>query len=540
MGEVMQSPMEKSVTMAEIPVFTQAYQEQDHEILSAEAVQFLRELDFRFEARRVQLLEARRKRQAQFNRGDLPEFPEGAADIRRGDWVAAPIPPELADRRVEITGPPERKMVINALNSGASVFMADFEDSNAPTWKNCIEGQRNLRDANLRTISWCSSEGKIYELGPHPAVLFVRPRGWHLLEKHLCFSGAPMSASLFDFGLYFFHNCRILLKRGSAPYFYLPKMESHLEARLWNDVFLFAQEYVGIPKGTVRATVLIETIPAAFEMDEILYELRQHSAGLNCGRWDYIFSFIKKFRSRPEFVLPDRGEVTMEQPFLRSYVELLIHTCHRRGVHAMGGMAAQIPIRTDARANEEAMERVRQDKLREVRAGHDGTWVAHPGLVAIAREIFDEHMPARNQIHTPKEKHSRIAAADLLQIPEGRITEAGLRRNIDVALQYIESWLRGNGCVPIYNLMEDAATAEISRAQLWQWIHHQARMEDGRIVTFDLVESILEEVLSHLRTSMGAKAWAACRFDAAAEILKELSTGEFQDFLTTSAYSELE
>jgi malate synthase len=535
----MASPMERTATTTAIPEHS-PFEPWDQEFLSPEAVEFLRELDFRFEARRFQLLEARRRRQQQFDRGCLPEFLEGTADIRQGDWVVAPIPPELLDRRVEITGPPERKMVINALNAGANVFMADFEDANAPTWKNCIGGQRNLRDANLRTISWCSSEGRIYELGPHPAVLFVRPRGWHMVEKHFSFAGAPISASLFDFGLYFFHNYRILLKRGSAPYFYLPKMESHLEARLWNDVFLFAQEYVGIPRGTIRATVLIETIPAAFEMDEILYELRQHSAGLNCGRWDYIFSFIKKFRSRPEFVLPDRGTVTMEQPFLRSYVELLIHTCHRRGVHAMGGMAAQIPIRNDLQANEEAMERVRQDKLREVHAGHDGTWVAHPGLVAIAREIFDEHMPAKNQIHPPAAKQSRITSADLVQIPQGRITEAGLRRNIDVALQYIESWLRGNGCVPIYNLMEDAATAEISRAQLWQWNHHQARLEDGRVVVFDLIESILKEVLGQMRSAMGLKAWAASRFDAAAEILKELGTGKFQDFLTTSAYSELD
>jgi malate synthase len=330
-----------------------------------------------------------------------------------------------------------------------------------------------------------------------------------------------------------------LLQRRSAPYFYLPKLESHHEARLWNDVFLFAEEYAGVPKGTIRATVLIETIPAAFEMDEILYELRQHSVGLNCGRWDYIFSFIKKFRGRAEFVLPDRGAITMEQPFLRSYVELLIHTCHRRGVHAMGGMAAQIPIRSDARANEEAMERVRQDKLREVRAGHDGTWVAHPGLVPLAREVFDEHMKGRNQIRMPAERQSRITEKHLLQIPEGCITEAGVRRNIDVALQYIESWLRGNGCVPIYNLMEDAATAEISRAQLWQWIHHGARMEDGRTVTIEICENLLGEVLARMEGSIGAKAWAASKFQRAAEILKRLSSGGFQDFLTTAAYSEL-
>lgn len=540
----MDSSLENSTTAVPIPTDSPEvdmdFEERDREILSPEAVQFLRELDSRFEARRMELLEYRRRRQEQFDRGGLPGFLPETDDIRHGDWVAAPIPPELLDRRVEITGPPDRKMVINALNSGASVFMADFEDANSPTWNNCIDGQRNLRDANLRTISWCSSEGRSYQLGRNPAVLFVRPRGWHMVERHFCFSGVPVSASLFDFGLYFFHNYRILLKRGSAPYFYLPKLESHFEARLWNDVFLFAQEYVGIPKGTVRATVLIETIPAAFEMDEILYELRHHSAGLNCGRWDYIFSFIKKFRSREEFVLPDRAVVTMDQPFLRSYVELLIHTCHRRGVHAMGGMAAQIPIRNDAAANEEAMERVRQDKLREVRAGHDGTWVAHPGLVPVARQVFDQYMPGRNQIRIPAQKRSRIAATDLLQIPSGQITEAGLRRNIDVALQYLESWLRGNGCVPIYNLMEDAATAEISRSQLWQWIHHGARLEDGRTITFDLVESMLEEMLRQTQVQIGCKAWGASRFGPAAEILKELSAGDFQEFLTTSAYSGLD
>jgi malate synthase len=540
----MGSSVQKVAATAAIPPIhlegTMLIDELNYEILSPDAIEFLRELDTRFESRRLALLQARRARQEQFDRGALPDFLLETEEVRRGDWVGAPIPPELLDRRVEITGPTDRKMVINALNSGANVFMADFEDANAPTWKNCIEGQRNLRDANLRNISWCSAEGKIYKLGRNPAVLFVRPRGWHMVEKHFCPSGVPMSASLFDFGLYFFHNAKILLKRGSAPYFYLPKMESHFEARLWNDVFLFAQEYVGIPAGAIRATVLIETIPAAFEMDEILYELRQHSAGLNCGRWDYIFSFIKKFRSRPEFVLPDRGAVTMEQPFLRSYVELLIHTCHRRGVHAMGGMAAQIPIRNDAAANDEAMERVRQDKLREVRAGHDGTWVAHPGLVPVAREVFDQHMSGRNQIRMPPEPRSRITAADLVQIPVGKITEAGLRRNIDVALQYIESWLRGNGCVPIYNLMEDAATAEISRTQIWQWIHHKARLEDGRTVTPELFESLLDDVLGDLKTRMGSRNWAAAKFAPAAEILKDLSAGEWQDFLTTSAYSELD
>jgi len=526
-------------TVAPMPEVGLALQDREREVLTPEAIAFLRALDQRFENTRISLLEKRRQRQEHFDRGGFPAFLPETEHIRNGDWKVAPIPEELLDRRVEITGPTERKMVINALNSGASVFMADFEDANAPTWNNCVEGQRNMRDANLRAISWQSPEGKLYELKPDPAVLFVRPRGWHMVEKHLALSGEPMSASLFDFGLYLFHNHRILRDRGSAPYFYLPKLESHLEARLWNDVFLFAQEYLGIPAGTIRATVLIETISAAFEMDEILYELREHSAGLNCGRWDYIFSFIKKFRNHPDCVLPQRGDVTMTQPFLASYVELLIHTCHKRGIHAMGGMAAQIPIRGDAKANEEAMQRVREDKLREVRAGHDGTWVAHPGLVPVARAVFDEYMPEKNQIRTPSEPRSRITAENLVEIPKGRITEAGLRRNIDVALQYLESWLRGNGCVPIYNLMEDAATAEISRTQIWQWIRYGARLEDGGTITAEMHNQILDEVLEQMRNTMGLQAFTASKFLRAAELLRQLSSGEFREFLTTTAYQDL-
>ncbi len=510
------------------------------EILTPEALAFLESLNLNFEARRLDLLKARAIRQAKFDSGQVPDFLEETRHIREAKWTVAPIPGDLLDRRVEITGPPERKMVINALNSGANVFMADFEDSNAPTWNNCVEGQLNLRDANRRAISYRSPEGKLYELGTSPAVLFVRPRGWHMVEKHLRVAGSAMSASLFDFGLYFFHNARTLIQRNTAPYFYLPKMESHLEARLWNDVFLFAQEYLGIPKGTIRATVLIETIPAAFEMDEILYELRDHSAGLNCGRWDYIFSFIKKFRNLPDHMLPERGGITMEQPFLRSYVELLIHTCHKRGIHAMGGMAAQIPIRNNPKANEEAMERVRQDKLREVQAGHDGTWVAHPGLVPIARAVFDEHMKDANQISMPTDHQSRVTAQDLLALPQGRITEQGFHRNIDVALQYIESWLRGAGCVPIYDLMEDAATAEISRAQLWQWIRYSARLEDGRKVTMQLVADALGQILDDTNRKMGEASFLASKFQRAADLLLVLSEGEFQEFLTTSAYADLE
>jgi malate synthase len=508
------------------------------EILTAEAQAFLRALHQRFEARRAALLDQRAARQREFDSGVLPRFPEATRALRESAWTVAPIPRDLLDRRVEITGPAERKMVINALNSGANVFMADLEDSNAPTWANCIEGQVNLRDANLRTISYRSPEGKLYELSPTPAVLFVRPRGWHMIEKHFLVDGAPISASLFDFGLYFFHNVRTLLASGTAPYFYLPKMESSREAALWNDVFVFAQDYVGVPSGTIRATVLIETIAASFEMDEILYELRDHSAGLNCGRWDYIFSYIKKFRNHPDFMLPERGVVTMTQPFLRSYVELLIHTCHKRRIHAMGGMAAQIPIRNNPAANEEAMERVRQDKLREVLAGHDGTWVAHPGLVPVAKAVFDEYMKTANQIHSPATPTSAITEQNLVEVPRGPLTEAGFVRNIDVALRYIESWLRGNGCVPIYNLMEDAATAEISRAQLWQWIRYGARLDDGRTITTAMMTDSLAEILARMKQELGEEAFAASKFTRAGELLNQFSTGDFQEFLTTAAYAE--
>ena len=516
----------------------ESFYEPGPEILTPDAMEFLRALHARFEPARLGLLEERRSRQEAFDRGELPAFLPETGHIRDAAWTVAPIPPELLDRRVEITGPPERKAIINALNSGARVFVADFEDANAPTWNNCIDGQRNLIDANRRTIGWRTIEGRRYELNPDPAVLFVRPRGWHMIEKHFYGNGTPISASLFDFGLYFFHNREILMERGSAPYFYLPKLESHREARLWNDVFVFAQQYAGVPVGTIRATVLIETISAAFEMDEILYELRDHSAGLNCGRWDYIFSFIKKFRNHPQFVLPQRCELTMDQTFLRSVAELLIHTCHKRGIHALGGMAAQIPIRNDDPANEAAMQRVREDKLREVRAGHDGTWVAHPGLAPLARAVFDEYMPGENQIRMPAESSASITAQNLLAIPTGRITEAGLRRSIDIALQYIESWLRGNGCVPIYNQMEDAATAEIYRAQLWQWIRYGSRLDDNRVISAELHDQILAEILGHTCAVIGPEAYLASKFQRAAELLVELTRGEFQEFLTTAAYSD--
>jgi malate synthase len=503
-------------------------------ILSEEAIRFLGKLARAFEPRRRELLAARRLRQGEIDAGAMPEFPPSTAHIRAGDWQVARIPADLLDRRVEITGPVERKMIINALNSGASVFMADFEDSNSPTWNNVMEGQVNLCDAVRGAITYTSPEGKRYEVCETPAVLMVRPRGWHLVEKHFLIGGAPISASLFDFGLFFFHNVRALMAKGTGPYFYLPKLENHLEARLWNDVFLLAQSELGIARGTIRATVLIETILAAFEMDEILWELREHSAGLNCGRWDYIFSFIKKFRSRPGFVLPDRAQVTMDRDFLRAYVELLIQTCHRRGVHAMGGMAAQIPIKNDPEANRAALEKVRQDKLREVRAGHDGTWVAHPGLVSIAREVFDSFMPSPNQIE--KKTVVEVSAADLLAVPKGEITKEGVNRNIDVGLQYLATWLCGNGCVPIYNLMEDAATAEISRAQIWQWIKYAARLSDGQAVT----PAMVRETVAYQRERLGGQL-PERELSLACGLYEQMMTSpEFPEFLTLSAYELLD
>ena len=500
-------------------------------ILTVGASNFLAKLTRQFEPRRQELLARRRIRQQEIDAGQLPGFLPETAHIRETEWTVAPIPHDLLDRRVEITGPVDRKMIINALNSGANVFMADFEDSNSPTWQNNLEGQANLRDAVEGTISFISPEGKRYELNTKVATLMVRPRGWHLAERHFLVDGQPISGSLFDFGLYFFHNAHSLIGKGTGPFFYLPKLESHLEARLWNDVFCFAQDELGIPRGTIRATVLIETILAAFEMDEILYELRQHSAGLNCGRWDYIFSFIKKFRTRPDFMLPERSTVTMDQHFLKSYVDLLIKTCHRRGIHAMGGMAAQIPIKSDPVANERALDKVRQDKLREVRAGHDGTWVAHPGLVAVAKEVFDAHMHETNQINRRRDD-VHVTANDLLAVPKGEITEEGLRWNIDVGLQYLESWLRASGCVPIYNLMEDAATAEISRAQVWQWVRHQATLSDGRRVTQELVREVIAEQKRRLKGS---------RIAEAAEIYERMMTSpDFAEFLTLVAYDYID
>jgi malate synthase len=501
-------------------------------VLTAEAIDFAVELQREFGAERRRLLARRGEIQRRLDTGWKPDFLPETETIRNGDWRVAPIPRDLQDRRVEITGPTDRKMVINALNSGANVFMADFEDANTPSWHNLIEGQINLTDAVRRTISFDEPQtGRHYALNEKTAVLFMRPRGWHLSEAHVLVDDEPMSGALFDFALFFFHNAKELVARGTGPYFYLPKLESHLEARLWNNVFLHAQARLGLPKGTIRATVLIETILAAFEMDEILYELRDHTAGLNCGRWDYIFSFIKKFAEDPNCVLPDRGQVTMTTHFLRSYSLLLIKTCHRREIHAIGGMAAQIPIRDDPEGNEAALSKVRADKEREAADGHDGTWVAHPGLVAVAKEIFDREMPQPNQI-ARKRQDVHVTASDLLAVPKGTITEAGLRQNLNVGIGYIEAWLRGVGCVPLYHLMEDAATAEISRAQIWQWMRHHAKLNDGRIIDAAQCNALLDEELARLRASA-----AAGRHVEAAGLIRELiEARSFPEFLTLPAY----
>jgi malate synthase len=508
-------------------------------VLTPEALAFVAKLTRTFGERREALLARRQERQAAFNRGHRPHFLPETKSIREGDWKVAPLPKELLDRRVEITGPVERKMIINALNSGANVFMADFEDANSPTWENVVRGQLNLMDAVSRTISFDAENGKHYALKEKTAVLFVRPRGWHLPERHLEVDGKPVPGAFFDFGLFFFHNAKEQLARGTGPYFYLPKMESHLEAQLWNDVFLLAQQELGIPRGTIKATVLIETLPAAFEMHEILYALREHSAGLNCGRWDYIFSFIKKLQADPTFLLPDRGQVTMDKAFLDAYSRLLIQTCHRRGVHAMGGMAAFIPIKGDPAANEKALAQVRADKLREVKNGHDGTWVAHPGLVPVARSVFDAHMKGPNQLDNLR-TDVKVGEAELLAVPRGTRTEEGLRHNIRVGVQYMAAWLDGLGCVPLYNLMEDAATAEISRAQVWQWIHHGATLEDGRHVTPELFRQELAEEMARLEQEGAPQRYGVEQFARARQLFERLSaTPTFEEFLTLPAYEAL-
>lgn len=507
-------------------------------ILSADAVEFVADLVKAFRPRVKELLERRQAAQARFDAGERPDFLPQTKGIRDENWTVAPLPKDLLDRRVEITGPVDRKMIINALNSGAKVFMADFEDSNSPTWSNVLDGQLNLRDAVRRKITFDAPNGKHYKLVDKPAVLMVRPRGWHLVERHFLVDGEPAPAGLVDFGLFFFHNAKDLVARGSGPYFYLPKLEGHLEARLWNDVFVHAQKELELPIGTIKATVLIETITASFEMDEILYELRDHSAGLNCGRWDYIFSYIKKFRNDASAVMPDRSQVGMTQPFMKAYSELVIKTCHRRGVHAMGGMAAQIPIKGDEAANEAAIGKVRVDKEREVKNGHDGTWVAHPGLVPVAMEIFDRGMPDANQIEN-KRLDVHVTAADLLAVPEGTRTMEGLRHNILVGVQYLEAWLRGVGCVPIYNLMEDAATAEICRTQIWQWLKHNATL-DGAPLTVEVFRSELKGQMDALRAELG-DAFDTGEFSRAIALFDTLCTSpNYEEFLTLPAYGLLE
>ncbi|MDH5345381.1 MAG: malate synthase A [Gammaproteobacteria bacterium] len=510
------------------------------DILSEEALAFLADLGRAFTPRVDALLEARVIRQRAIDAGEMPGFAAETAAIREADWRVVEAPPDLCDRRVEITGPTDRKMIINALNSGANVFMADCEDSLAPTWDNVIRGQANLRDAVDGRIS-LEVNGKYYSLGEKTATLIVRPRGWHLPEKHMLLDGRPMPAALVDFGLYLFHNADPLERRGTGPYFYLPKLESHTEARLWADVFRFAEARAVVGPGRIRVTVLIETILAAFEMDEILHELRDYAVGLNCGRWDYIFSFIRAFQRHPGFVLPDRSDVTMTTPFLRAYSQLVIRTCHRRGAYAMGGMAAQIPIRDNPDANELAIARVRADKEREVADGHDGTWVAHPGLVPVAKAVFDAHMAGPNQLGRARADVD-VGAADLLQVPKGRITEDGVRANISVALQYIAAWLGGNGCVPINHLMEDAATAEISRAQLWQWTHHATGvLDEGRNITPALFLRLLVEEIDAIAGRVGKEAFETGHFRNAAGLLERITLDdEFVPFLTLFAYGELD
>ena len=509
-------------------------------VLTPEAIEFLAGLHREFNGERRRLLVARVEQQKRIDAGEMPDFLSETAHIRADhSWKVAPVPEDLQDRRTEITGPVDRKMVINALNSGAKVFMADFEDATSPTWANVIAGQINMQDAVRRTITF-EGGGKSYKLNDKTATLMVRPRGWHLDEKHFLVDGERMSGGLFDFGLHFFHNAKVALKQGTGPYFYLPKMENHLEARLWNRVFEHAQDALDVPRGSIKATVLIETILAAFETDEILYELKDHSAGLNCGRWDYIFSFIKKFRNRPGFVMPERAQITMTVPFMRAYCLEVIKNCHRRGAHAMGGMAAQIPIKNDPAANDAAVAKVLADKEREASDGHDGTWVAHPGLVPVALQAFDKHMPTLNQIFRQRDD-VKVTPGELVAVPEGTITETGLRSNMSVGIQYLAAWLGGNGCVPLYNLMEDAATAEISRTQLWQWMRYGAKLDDGRVITPALYDALLPQVMAKIEEEVGAERFQTGQYRQAADLFTKMSKSEdFVDFLTLPAYEMIE
>lgn len=509
-------------------------------ILTNEAQLFLLELHEKFNHRRLKLLEERDIEQAYFDAGYYPSFPEETKKIREANWVCAPLPEDLLDRRVEITGPVDRKMVINALNSGAKTFMADFEDSNSPNIHNNLQGQINLRDANNKTISFYNEKkDKTYQLNEETATLLVRPRGWHLNEKHFIIDGKEISGSLVDFGLYFFHNIKALQAQNSATYFYLPKLEHYLEARLWNDVFVFAQDYLNIAQNTIKATVLIETITASFQLDEIIYELRNHMAGLNCGRWDYIFSYIKKFRNHKNFMVPNRDQVTMKTPFMKAYSLRVIQKCHKRGVHAMGGMAAQIPIKNDEIANHAAFAKVQADKEQEVKNGHDGTWVAHPGLVAVAMKVFNENMVTKNQIHI-RRNDVNISVDDLVEMPKGTITEQGIRKNINVGILYIESWLRGNGAAAIYNLMEDAATAEISRTQVWHWLHNNVQLEDGRFFGEEMYQQLKKEELLKIKELVGVHNFSTGKFEVAIALFDKLVVAkEYKEFLTISAYTHI-
>ena len=512
-------------------------------ILTPGALAFVATLQREFNPRREELLAERARRQEAFDAGELPDFLSATSEVRASDWSVAAVPDDIADRRVEITGPTDRKMMINALNSGAKVFMADFEDANSPTWDNMVTGHVNLIDALERNIEFESPDGKVYRLEDDVAVIFVRPRGWHLVEKHVLVDGAPISASLFDFGLYLFHNHDRLRAMGSGPYFYLPKLENHLEARLWNDVFNFAQEHLGVERGTIKATVLIETILAAFEMDEILYELKDHSAGLNAGRWDYIFSIIKKFRTREDAILPDRNSVSMTVPFMRAYTELLVKTCHRRGAHAMGGMAAFVPSRKDPDINATALAKVTEDKKRESQAGFDGTWVAHPDLVPVALEPFGQALGGQPNQVARQRGDVEVAAEDLLdfRVPDGAITEDGLRNNSNVSIQYLSSWLTGNGAAAIFNLMEDAATAEIARSQIWQWVHNGAELADGRVIDDTLVRRIEAEELDSIRAAVGEETFAKSRATEAQALFEQVALGrDFVEFLTLPAYDHLD
>ena len=516
--------------------------EAQKQILTPEALEFFAELQREFNPRRLELLQERAIRQQEIDRGERPDFPAETKHVRESDWQVDPVPADLQDRRVEITGPVDRKMVINALNSGARCYMADFEDAHAPTWDATLDGQINVRDAVRGTIKYVSPEGRRYKLNDRVATLLVRPRGWHLAEKHILVDGELASASLFDFAMYFFHNARYRLERGSGVYLYLPKLQHYLEARLWNDVFVKAEELLGITQGTIKATVLIEHVLAVFQMEEILYELRHHSAGLNCGRWDYIFSYIKTFAKRPEFIVPDRVQVTMTSPFMRAYTQACIKACHKHGAFAMGGMAAYLPVKADPAANEKAMEKVREDKRREATDGHDGTWVAHPGLVPIATEEFDKVLGKKpNQIDRRRDD-VKVTAEQLLEVPRGTITEEGLRHNIRVGIQYLEAWLGGLGCVPLYNLMEDAATAEISRTQVWQWVHHpRGILEDGRKVTLELVRELVRRELDRIRSERGEERFERGHFRVATRLFEELVISDsLKEFLTLKAYQLLD